>query len=523
VTETSGPNAVPADVDAAPSDHPFLLEATGLSKRYGAVQALTDASLAMRPGEVHALLGTNGAGKSTFVKILTGAVTPDRGTVVIDGVEQALGDPRKALAAGIACIYQESNLVPALSVLDNVSLGAQPVKSFGQLDRKTQRAQVSALLEHHRIHLDLDASVQSLPTVQQKQVEIAKALARDARVILMDEPTAWLSQVEVQSLFGSIRELTKNGICVLYISHVLDEIFSIADNLTVIRDGRVVLTAKVSTMTAASLAQAMLGRELLAESAAQREVGYLDSAPVALECRNLSQPGAFDDINLVVRKGEIVCITGLIGAGRSELLQALFGAAPATKGEILVHGKPMRMRRPNDAIVARLGFVPEDRRDDGLMMSHTIRDNLIAAHLGQVSRAGVLSRRSARALATRVVSTLGIVPARIDMVVRRLSGGNQQKVLMGRWLAGGTDILLLDEPTVGIDVGAKAEIYHRLRALAEDGAAILVISSDMEEALTLPDRIVVMSLGRIVAEFDKATATQDAVLEAASAGVSGNV
>lgn len=508
---------------AAPVAATPVLQATGLSKRYGAVQALSNASLAMQAGEVHALLGTNGAGKSTFVKILTGAVTPDTGEVLLHGARLSLGNPRSALAAGIACIYQESNLVPALSVLDNVALGSQPVKSFGRLDRETQRTQVSALLAHHRIHLDLDTPVHALPTVQQKQVEIAKALARNARVILMDEPTAWLSQVEVQSLFGSIRELTKRGICVLYISHVLDEIFSIADNLTVIRDGTVVLTSKVSAMTATSLAAAMLGRELMAETAAQRVARHFDTAPVALECRHLSEPGAYDDINLTVRKGEIVCITGLIGAGRSELLQALFGAAPASSGEILVHGKPMRMRRPSDAINAHLGFVPEDRRDDGLMMSHTVRDNIIAAHLEKVSRGGLLSRRRAKAMATRVVATLGIVPARIDMVVRKLSGGNQQKVLMGRWLAGGTDILLLDEPTVGIDVGAKAEIYQRLRALAESGDAVLVISSDLEEVLTLPDRILVMSLGRIVAEFDKESATQDAILAAASGQVADHV
>jgi ABC-type sugar transport system ATPase subunit len=510
-------------IDTASSDAPILepavLAARGLSKRYGAVQALSDAGIVLRAGEVHALLGTNGAGKSTFVKILTGAVAPDTGEVVLDGVRLALGNPRTALEAGIACIYQESNLVPALSVLDNVALGTQPVKSFGRLDRATQRSQVSALLAHHRINLDLDTPVQALPTVQQKQVEIAKALARNARVILMDEPTAWLSQIEVQGLFGSIRELTKSGICVLYISHVLDEIFEIADNLTVIRDGTVVLTSKVSAMTATSLAQAMLGRELMAETVVHRTSRHFDNAPIALECRHLSEPGAYDDVNLTVHKGEIVCITGLIGAGRSELLQALFGDAPASSGEILVHGKPMRMRRPTDAITARLGFVPEDRRQDGLMMSHTIRDNLIAAHLSAVTRGGLLSRRRARALATRVVSTLGIVPARIEMIVRKLSGGNQQKVLMGRWLAGGTDILLLDEPTVGIDVGAKAEIYQRLRALAESGDAVLVISSDMEEALTLPDRIVVMALGRIVAEFDRDTATQDAVLAAASGDV----
>jgi ABC-type sugar transport system ATPase subunit len=514
-TDPSIGTARSIDIGAG-NDIGYVLQATGLSKRYGAVQALSEAGLSMRAGEVHALLGTNGAGKSTFVKILTGAVTPDAGEVLIDGVRLPGGDPRTALAAGIACIYQESNLVPALSVLDNVMLGAQPVHRFGVLDRNTQRRQVSELLAHHKIDLDLDVPVQGLATVQQKQVEIAKALARNAKVILMDEPTAWLSQVEVQALFGSIRELTKRGICVLYISHVLDEIFSIADDLTVIRDGTVMLTSKVSQMTAGSLAQTMLGRELLEETAVQRKAHHLDAAPIALECRHLSQPGAFDDVNLSVRKGEIVCLTGLIGAGRSELFMALFGAGPLASGEIVIHGKTWRIRRPSDAIAAHLGFVPEDRRKDGLMMGHSIRDNVVAAHLDQVSHAGLLSMRRARALATDVVRVLGIVPRQIDLLVRKLSGGNQQKVLMGRWLAGNTDILLLDEPTVGIDVGAKAEIYQRLRALADAGAAVLVISSDMEEALTLPDRILVMAAGRLVAEFRKEDANQESVLAAAS-------
>jgi ABC-type sugar transport system ATPase subunit len=495
-----------------------VLEAQDLSKRYGAVQALLSASLTLRGGEVHALMGTNGAGKSTLVKILTGAVRPDSGTVRLDGRPLPHGDPRRALDAGIACIYQESNLVPALTVLDNVMLGCQPLKSFWRLDRTAQRATVSALLARHGMDLELDAQVQSLPTVDQKQVEIAKALARNARVILMDEPTAWLSQVEVQSLFRSIRGLTDQGICVLYISHVLDEVFAIADNLSVVRDGKVVLTAATASMTAASLAQAMLGRELMAETNALRTTKHVRSSSIALECKGLAAPGSFHDVNLVVRAGEIVCITGLIGSGRSELFNALFGVQPATAGEILVHGRPLHIGRPLDAISAGLGMVPEDRRTDGLMMNHSIRQNVVAAHLGRVSRAGIVAPGSARRLTNEVVSALGILPPRPEMLVRTLSGGNQQKVLIGRWLVGTMDVLLLDEPTVGIDVGAKAEIYQRLRALADEGTGVLMISSDMEEVLTLPDRILVMASGRLVAEFSKSEANQEAILEAASGG-----
>lgn len=496
-----------------------VLQATNLDKRYAAVHALRAANLTMHAGEVHALMGTNGAGKSTLVKILTGAVMPDSGEVLLDGRAVPLGDPSASLAAGIACIYQESNLVPGLSVIDNVMLGCQPTHRLGVLDRKRQRREVSELLERHGISLDLDAPVQALPSVQQKQVEIAKALARDARIILMDEPTAWLSQIEVQHLFRSIRELSEQGISVLYISHVLDEIFAVADTLTVIRDGRVVLSTEVSTMTAASLAHTMLGRELSEEADVQRARHVTDERPVALEVRGLSEQGAFYDVDLTVRAGEIVCLTGLIGAGRSEVLNALFGVSPTADGEVLVHGRPARIRRPGQAIRTGLGLVPEDRRLDGLMMGHSIRNNIIAAHLGRITSAGILRPRRARQLANGVVSALGIVPPRTDLPVRTLSGGNQQKVLMGRWLAGETDILLLDEPTVGIDVGAKTEIYQRLRALANDGTAVLLISSDMEEVLTLPDRIVVMAAGRIVATFPQHEASQDLILAAASEGV----
>ena len=339
---------------------------------------------------------------------------PDEGEVKLDGSPVPHGDPRVALEAGIACIYQESNLVPTLTVLDNVMLGSQPVKSWGRLDRETQRRIVGDLLAQHEIDLGLDVEVRTLPTVQQKQVEIAKALARDARVILMDEPTAWLSQVEVQSLFASIRRLTEQGIGVVYISHVLDEVFTIADNVSVVRDGKVILTSSVKALTKASLAQAMLGRELLAETQAEREVQREVDNPIALECRALTVPGAFHEVDLVVRKGEIVCVTGLIGAGRSELFKALFGVDPARSGEILVHGNPMRVTRPDQAIKAGLGLVPEDRREDGLMMNHSVRNNVIAAHLGRHQQgrraqrpSGQIARRRRRAAARHRAAKAG--------------------------------------------------------------------------------------------------------------------
>ena len=496
----------------------ILLSARGLSKYYGAHHALDGADFDLNVGEVHALVGSNGAGKSTLVKILTGAVVPNAGELLLAGRPVAAGDPKAALDAGIACIYQEANLVPALSVLDNIVLGRHPITRLGLLDRPAQRELVGALLAKHDLRLDLDAPVQTLPTVQQKEVEIARALSLNARVILMDEPTAWLAHAEVEKLFQTIRQLRAQGVAVLYISHILDEIFAISDRVTVIRDGKVRLTTSIADTSKAALVEAMLGRELaIKASASHREPPK--TGAVAIECRGLSKAGLFQDMTLQVRQGEIVCITGLVGAKRSEFVRALFGAEPADQGEILIDGRRVDLRHPAAAIRRGIGFVPEDRRRDGLFMGLPIGVNLMLAYLPLVTRAGLLVRRRARALGRRQIENLGIVPARLDLPARALSGGNQQKVLLGRWLAGGARILILDEPTVGVDVGAKADIYQLLRRLASAGAAILIVSSDMEEVLTVADRVVVMAQGRISRTFASGEATQDAILSAASGEV----
>ncbi len=499
----------------------ILLQARQLSKRYAAVQALTQADLDIKAGEVHALLGSNGAGKSTLVKILTGAVAPDTGEVQLNGHPLPPGNTKAALDAGLACIYQEANLVPALSVLDNIMLGRQPVKKFGLLDRQTQRNFVTQLLAQHNLQLDPAAPVQTLSTVQQKEVEIAKALSLNAKVILMDEPTAWLSRVEVEKLFRSIRHLTAAGVGVLYISHVLDEIFEIADRVTVLRDGKVLMSTATSDITKEQLVQAMLGRQLLVEThQAQREVAAVPAGQAAaLECRGLGKTGMFSDINLNVQPGEIVCITGLIGAKRSELVQTLFGAQTPDTGEILVHGRPVKITRPKDAIDLGVGLVPEDRREEGLLLSLSMEHNLGLAYLPQVTRWGLISGAALRAMARQQVERLGITPPRLQNPVRNLSGGNQQKVLVGRWLAGKANIIILDEPTVGVDVGAKADIYQLLRDLAAGGAAILIVSSDMEEVMTVADRILVMAQGRLVANYQKGQVSQPEILRAASGEV----
>jgi len=495
----------------------ILLQARDVSKRYYAVQALSEANIEIYSGEVHALIGSNGAGKSTLIKILTGAVVPDTGEVLLNGKQIPHGDTKAALDAGIACIYQESNLVPTLSVMDNILLGRQPTLRMGVLDRKAQRAIVVDLLKKHDLNLDPDAAVQSLSTVQQKEVEIAKALSLNAKVVLMDEPTAWLSQVEVEKLFRSIRKLTDEGAGVLYISHVLDEIFTIADRVTVIRDGKVLLSTAISDTTKSALVQTMLGRQLSSEvNALQQEQAEKHLGFVALECRQMSRAGLFQDVNLKVHRGEIVCITGLIGAKRTELVRTLFGAELPDSGEVLIDDKPAHIRRPLDAIRYGMGLIPEDRRRDGLLMNLSINHNLVMAYLPLVTRLGLLAPDLFKRMGQFQMDRLGIVPPHLEIPARNLSGGNQQKVLIGRWLAGKTGIIILDEPTVGVDVGAKADIYKLLRDLADYGTAILIVSSDMEEVMTVADRILVMARGGLVASFQKGRVTQEQILNAAS-------
>lgn len=495
------------------------LQAQGLHKRYGAIQVLSDINLTLYAGQTHALVGSNGAGKSTFVKILTGAVAPDSGSVMLDGRALPLGDPQAALKAGIACIYQHPHLIPELSVMDNIVMGHHPTRRFGWLDRKAQRKAVGELLDKHDLQLDLETPVGLLSSVQQKEVEIAKALSLDASVILMDEPTAALSRAEVDKLFRSIDQLCQRGVAVLYISHILDEIFHIAQQVTVLRDGQVKLSAATAKLTKAKLVDAMLGRELIAVGQ-QAEAHATASRPVALECRALHKHNVFSDINFSLHSGEILCITGLIGAKRTELMRAIFGVDPADSGEIRVWDKPVRIRHPLDAIRLGIGFVPEDRHRDGLFLDLSIGVNAIMSSLKRVTKAGLLLPGTMQRLVRQQIAKMEIMPPLPRYPVKHLSGGNQQKVQLGRWLLGDTKILILDEPTIGIDVGTKATIYRLLRELATQGTAVIVVSSDMEEVLTVADRILVMASGRIVATFGRQDVTQSQILAAVSGEVS---
>lgn len=497
-----------------------LLRGTGLSKSYGAFAALQDADFSVRAGEVRALIGSNGAGKSTLVKILTGAIAPTGGRVEIGGQPAPLGDPLGMIRRGVACIYQHSNLAPAMSVLDNIYLGRPPTRRFGFVDTRRQRREAAALLHRHGIAIDLDSPVGSLPTVKQKEVEILKALALDARVILMDEPTGWLASADVARLHGTIRALKSRGVGIVYISHVLDEIFAVCDTVTVMRDGRVVAESAVPEIDRPRVVHLMVGEKLArdASEAAHQKRRPRGTGEVRLSARALTKRGVFSDVSFDLHAGEIFCLTGLIGARRTELVRTIFGSDRFDSGSLEIEGRPAAPRSPAAGIGRGIGFVPEDRHQEGLMLDMTVTENLAMATLDRFRRGPLLDRGHMVRAGRRAIEDLSVRPPDGNIAARRLSGGNQQKVLVGKWLARRPRILILDEPTVGVDVGAKAEIYAILRRERELGAAILIVSSDLEEVMTVADRIGVMVAGRLVAVHDAGAVDMADVVRAIGGG-----
>jgi ABC-type sugar transport system ATPase subunit len=491
-----------------------LLRATALTKTYGSLVALLDASIEVRAGEVRSIVGANGAGKSTLIKLLTGAISPTAGTIEIGGQGVEAGNPTLMLKLGVACIYQHSNLAPAMSVLDNLYLGRQPTRGWGILDRRRQRADAVALLEKYQIDLDLDAKVSELTTVKRKEVEIAKALALDARILLMDEPTAWLSHSEVANLFKTIRTLKARGVGIIYISHILDELYEICDTVTILRDGKVVEDCAVVNITRLQLLRKFIGEKLAAEASGQSASvrSPRGTGEVRLVCQELTKKGVFQSISFDVYAGEIFCVTGLIGSRRSELVRAIFGADSFDSGRVVVEGRQVKAKNPTMAIRRGIGFVPEDRHRDGLMLKMSTEQNLVMSILGVVSRCGWLRRRRMARLAANQIYDLSITPAAPSKEVGKLSGGNQQKVLIGKWLQRRPEIFILDEPTVGVDVGAKSEVYAILRRLKAAGTAVLVVSSDMEEVMAISDRIMVMREGRVQGIYDAGTVSEQEIV-----------
>jgi ribose transport system ATP-binding protein len=501
-------------------DNDVLVELAAISKSYGGVRACDQVDFTVRAGEVHALLGENGAGKSTLMRVLSGDVTDYTGTVKIDGAPVRFHGPADAQRAGVAMIHQELDLVPGLSVAENIFLGREPRTSFRTLDRRGMLRATRDLLHRTGISLDPRRPVGDLRTGEQQLVTIAKALSLDARILIMDEPTSALTATEVDRMFGVITELRRSGVGIVYISHRMDEIGRIASRATVLRNGRVVAGFDARDMSAEQAAEAMIGRPVQAMFTAH------DNAPPGsplLEVSDLvvprSRSGRRDPagISLTVRRGEIVGLAGLLGSGRTELLETLFGAGGKWRGTVLLSGRRIRPRNPRHAVRLGLAFVPEDRRISGLALDHSVLANTVLSIVDRLARFGVVSRRREQAAATRIVSELKVKLASVRAPVSSLSGGNQQKVVFGRMLLTTPSLLLLDEPTRGVDVGAKAEIYQLLGRLAEHGMGVLLASSELAELVGVCDRVIVLRGGRTVAELPTAQAGE-AELLAASMG-----
>ena len=477
-----------------------VLEARNVSKSFAGEKALSGVSLDIRRGEVHALMGENGAGKSTLMKILAGQLEADSGSVAFHGER------------GVAMIHQELMTFPDLTVAENICIGREPAGRFpGTVDRRAMRREAAALLARLGSRLDPEHVVRGLSVGVMQMVEIAKALAREAEVILMDEPTSALSAHETDLLFDVVRDLTGHGVAVVYTSHKMAEIFRIADRVSVLRDGCHVATHPASEFDERRLVALMVGREL--EAAPAREPTVVEEQRVALEVRGLSKPGKLHGINLKVRKGEILGITGLMGSGRTALACALFGLAPARAGEIRVNGRVVRIVNPSDAISNGIAMVTEDRQASGIVPRMSVEQNLTLPSLGAVSHGPWIDGRAESRMANAQIRALSIKASSPRQKIVALSGGNQQKVMIGRALLTNPGILILDEPTRGIDIGAKTEIHELIRRLAREGKAILMISSEMPEILALSHRIVVMRGGAISAELDPRTATQEQILE----------
>ncbi len=491
-----------------------LLEMRGIGKSFPGVRALSDVSLTLCGGEVLVLVGENGAGKSTLMKILAGALSADSGQIFIDGAQAHIDSPQRAQHLGIGMIYQEFTLVPQLTVAANVTLGVEPTKR-GLIDSATIDQRATRVFDELGLRVPLDAPVAKLSVGQQQLVEIAKVLARSARIIVMDEPTAALSDREITGLFAVIARLRRAGVGIIYISHRMEELARIADRVAVMRDGSIVETRAANELSTEDIIRAMVGRRLDARFPDVRPVA--DDAPVQLDVRDLTRSPAFEDVTFAVRAGEIVGLAGLVGAGRTEILRAIAGADAPDRGEVRVGGAAERRGDIAGAIAAGVAFITEDRKAQGLVLGMNVRENVSLAHLADfVDRDLLINGARERAAATQMITELAIRTPSTEQLVRNLSGGTQQKVVLAKWLLGNARVFLFDEPTRGIDVGAKAEIYKLMVELAARGAASVMVSSDLPEVLGLAHRLLVVRGGRVAAEFVRADATPEKVIAVAT-------
>ena len=489
----------------------LFLEAKGVYKQFDGVEVLHGVDIDVNYGEVHALMGENGAGKSTIIKIITGVFTKDAGDIFIDGNHVDINSRQDSSELGIQVIYQELSLIPALTVTENIFLGQERAK-FGWLDRKSMKNRVESLIEHYKFELDPDAIVETMGMAQRQMAEILKALAFEAKLIIMDEPTSSLSASESEKLFETIMTLRNKGVGILYISHRLEEVYRLSDRLTVMRDGNIVGILKKGEIDSRTVTTLMIGREIGNEEQKGSTRRYNENC---LEVKNLSYSHMLKDVNFTAYGGEILGIGGLVGSGRTELIRCIFGAAKRTGGTITLNGSPVSQKIKKN-IKAGFGYVPEDRRVEGLVPQIPMGRNITIASYDRLATVGLVAGRKENNWAERAIKNYDIRPPMRNLTSVNLSGGNQQKVILGRWLSRDPQLLLLDEPTVGVDVGVKMDLYRLLRELAEKGTIVVMVSSDLAELVHLSDRILVMRDGRFFEEFTRGNVNQEAILLAAS-------
>jgi rhamnose transport system ATP-binding protein len=489
-------------------------ELHGISKRFAATQALDDVSLTLLPAEIHALVGENGAGKSTLVKILAGIHQPDTGTIAIDGETVQIAGPAQARALGIATVHQEPRLFPDLTVAENVFIGHAPSGRMGTIDWGATRRSAKALFEQLDVRFDVGAPVRGLSMADQQLIEIAKALSIDARVLILDEPTASLSAHEVERLFTIVRRLRDRGVSVLFVSHRLDEVFDLCDRATVFRDGRHVVTTPTKELTTADLVRHMVGRTVSLFPKVETPIG-----DVLLEVEGLGRTGEFREISFSVRTGEIVGFAGLVGAGRTEVARVLFGIDQRDDGQIRLDGRDVSFASPSEAMDAGIAYLPEDRHQEGLVLDFSIAQNVTLPILPRLFPRLLTNAAVERRVADEHTEQFNVRMTSVDQIVGALSGGNQQKVVLAKWLASKPRILILDEPTRGIDIGAKVEVHRIVSELAASGLGIILISSDLPEVLAMSDRILVLHEGRLTAEIARDRATEERVMFAATGNV----
>ena len=490
------------------------IEMRGIDKSFGGNAVLKNAGFLLDDGEVHALMGENGAGKSTLMKILTGVYTKDAGQVIVDGKEVCYNNPQEAEKAGIVFIHQELNVLFDLTVEENMFLGKEIKKVFGICDRKAMRKRVQEILDMLGVDIDPTQRMDELSIGQQQMIEIAKALMVDAKVLIMDEPTAALTQSETEVLFKVVNSLRQKGVSIVYISHRMEEIFELCDRITILRDGTYIDTKRIADIDMNDIVKMMIGREI----GERYPVRNSKIGDVAFEVKNLNCPGAFENVSFEVRAGEVLGVSGLMGAGRTEIMQAIFGNMPNVTGQLFLDEKEIKNKNPQQAIQNGIGFITEDRKVEGLMLEESIMKNISLANLGRISNGGVINKKKEQELVNKGIEELRIRCFGPQHECNNLSGGNQQKVIFAKWIYTNPKVLILDEPTRGVDIGAKKEIYNIINELAAKGVAIIMVSSELPEVLGMSDRVMVVREGEVRGILNKEEANQESIMTLATGG-----